>query len=1003
MPSIASRKKRTMAYKMQQQQKRQAAMEATKKKQAKEEAAAIRPPPSPDLHKDEHPSDHPDPESPAYLNASSEEEIDVSEAPADASKIFRTVSKDSTVDQDPMAYAATSLQQLGSGSEHDSVVLSYNQQALTEDIYALMSTSKLFSGGFFFALSIFLIQMGILSLVLTDLVDMSDEPVQRNGVDNRLNLPADTPLQVSIAQCLGIILIINFAVAEGDLLRGITHLVDGFDPDLLQSAPHAKRVKWHFAGVCQCLVGAFMVMDAFILMMQSVTVIEMCLNFAALSFVQDFDDAAFAMGTMGLLSRKIQADCLKVGHLVVKSENRNKTRHVRRFTVLLLTVALFIPYWIITGWKWSGSFMCDSLYVQFGDAYGPEWPYYSGRFHAMGGKSITERSNGRVVYLEPTGTLQVGYCPSLPAWTVSNRTEVGDDFCSYMIRSEDTNTFDVVDVATDNWYAATTTVGDVPMDWMAVVCADCNEDLCDPSVGQCVNNQCQCHKGFVGLNCEFEVPECTFLGLDMRSKGALPSLPFASLFLRNEFVKLEDDLGLADQFYNHPIYASYDEVGNINTLILFSGRRWIIMGTPQETTADFFWDVFVDNLVANDVLNHPLENLLNTTRTFSSLTPFFFSGPVDFGTKTHQVDPIQTQWVLAVQDESLPLLGYRGDDTFDVTFQFICSHCNDTYAPCMNGGTCNATSTYCDCPESYDGYRCEYSLNCREKPCLNGGTCDEVFNICTDCDPLYYGNLCQFKRVIIDESGNIDFESQAALLGDDFFVCVNGTTCNNGGWCTSNVTACSCLPDFAGDRCEFLRDNSTLELQDGFLCANTTCINDGWCVGNSTECTCPEPFTGTFCEQVFGNSTFEDLFHCFNATCLNGGFCEAPTEPCQCADGYSGDYCESSANLIEGHELCSNSTCLNGGYCRNIVEVCYCPEGLEGNYCEIFAANGTSADVNGTLVDDTVANDTSANTSVARDRDVDVGNGGENPDVDIGNGGDNPDEPLSRFRQYMMP
>ena len=50
-------------------------------------------------------------------------------------------------------------------------------------------------------------------------------------------------------------------------------MVDGFDTDLMEAAPHAKRVKWHFAGVCQCLVGAFMVMDAFILMMQSESVI----------------------------------------------------------------------------------------------------------------------------------------------------------------------------------------------------------------------------------------------------------------------------------------------------------------------------------------------------------------------------------------------------------------------------------------------------------------------------------------------------------------------------------------------------------------------------------------------------------------------------------------------------------------------------------------------------------------------------------------------------------
>jgi len=37
----------------------------------------------------------------------------------------------------------------------------------------------------------------------------------------------------------------------------------------------------------------------------------------------------------------------------------------------VLTVALFVPYFYISYWKWTGRFMCSSLYVQFGDAYGP--------------------------------------------------------------------------------------------------------------------------------------------------------------------------------------------------------------------------------------------------------------------------------------------------------------------------------------------------------------------------------------------------------------------------------------------------------------------------------------------------------------------------------------------------------------------------------------------------------------------------------------------------------
>jgi len=48
--------------------------------------------------------------------------------------------------------------------------------------------------------------------------------------------------------------------------------------------------KWVVVGLFQSLVGALIIATAFILLVQSTKVIDMCLNFAALDFVQVFDD-----------------------------------------------------------------------------------------------------------------------------------------------------------------------------------------------------------------------------------------------------------------------------------------------------------------------------------------------------------------------------------------------------------------------------------------------------------------------------------------------------------------------------------------------------------------------------------------------------------------------------------------------------------------------------------------------------------------------------------------
>jgi hypothetical protein len=55
-------------------------------------------------------------------------------------------------------------------------------------------------------------------------------------------------------------------------------------------------------------VGALMIIDLFLLMMTSWNVLGMCLNFAALHFVQDIDDVCFVVASMGLLGQTIQRE-----------------------------------------------------------------------------------------------------------------------------------------------------------------------------------------------------------------------------------------------------------------------------------------------------------------------------------------------------------------------------------------------------------------------------------------------------------------------------------------------------------------------------------------------------------------------------------------------------------------------------------------------------------------------------------------------------------------------
>lgn len=115
---------------------------------------------------------------------------------------------------------------------------------------------------------------------------------------------------MSIAQFLGTALTISFMAYGGDLLKGLDQLFNGYDLEVAKVKEGATRTKWVVSAVLQSFVGILMTTDLFLLMMQSTSVIGMCLNFAALMFVQEIDDVAFQVASLGLISRRIEVECL---------------------------------------------------------------------------------------------------------------------------------------------------------------------------------------------------------------------------------------------------------------------------------------------------------------------------------------------------------------------------------------------------------------------------------------------------------------------------------------------------------------------------------------------------------------------------------------------------------------------------------------------------------------------------------------------------------------------
>ncbi|UJR26457.1 hypothetical protein I4U23_007787 [Adineta vaga] len=159
--------------------------------------------------------------------------------------------------------------------------------------------------------------------------------------------------------------------------------------------------------------------------------------------------------------------------------------------------------------------------------------------------------------------------------------------------------------------------------------------------------------------------------------------------------------------------------------------------------------------------------------------------------------------------------------------------------PCQNMGGCAVqnNAARCWCPDSHQGYYCQYSRSARSltsktcnATCLNGGQCyvDEQRGgqARCSCSNEYYGEKCEF----INRPKS----------------CSSNNPCMNNGRCiTTSVGAqCACQKGTSGVLCERIEQSDSahycpLKCQAGGICVH---------VGSTPECRCPAGRIGRFCE-----------------------------------------------------------------------------------------------------------------------------------------------------------
>jgi len=630
------------------------------------------------------------------------------------------------------------------------------ENPLPEDIYSLIYTSEYHSWAFFYGLLVFGVQITIILMILNDLVDLSDS-------NNPLQVAPGVSLEVTIAQAISTVLAV---VTQTNLLTALSRASEGYDPDINMAVnPSCTWRKFTLTVRLQFLVGILYLADSFILNMQSASVLELMMNFAALAFISDIQDLAFWLAHHGFLSETIQNETYQVEKYEIPVQHVKRKVAKKRLLFGIICTILLSLYSVVVHQQRSGKFLCKKIFVQFGDAYRPELPYFSGEY--LQGSHLV---NGRVVYVDPKGRSKArfAYCNKEHAWTFSGglypatidpdagvlEFKETSDPCEYWVKSTETRTYDITE--TTSWMIFKfVTKETLPLESFTLNCNDCDShgSTSCSGHGACVNNQCVCNPGRSGHSCEYW-KHCSNLELDERT------LPFpysnAGVFRPSNSYELLLEKDAASEnstrpvlVYNKPVYfAEVPSQPDILNIILFTGRRWCIVLNVELTDTEL-----------QSKENLPRYLTTNFHGWFSRFHIYFFSEPIDVGGPSDfSSNPSDLIWYRSRQWlKNGDKVFYQVDDNHPTKTVLLCSDCQSLTNDCFNGGECrkdkhktaiiNSSTTRgeCICPLGTSGFLCERELSCYEPgvKCFNGGKCNKQTGDCS-CPSTHTGRLCQY-------------------------------------------------------------------------------------------------------------------------------------------------------------------------------------------------------------------------------------------------------------------
>jgi len=125
----------------------------------------------------------------------------------------------------------------------------------------------------------------------------------------------------------------------------------------------------------------------------------------------------------------------------------------------------------------------------------------------------TERNKEDGGMFKRTVGAEIVFCEAIDAWVFRhedisisrNDDDERDNECAWLLYSDETNSFDIIELADENEWLVWT--GQIQSDYkVSIVCNECHDKIDCNFHGKCENKKCECSSDRFGIHCQFLRP-----------------------------------------------------------------------------------------------------------------------------------------------------------------------------------------------------------------------------------------------------------------------------------------------------------------------------------------------------------------------------------------------------------------------------------------------------------------------------------------------------------------